>query len=216
MFTTRNLKYSSLCELMNLLNETKNERMELALNDKSKEELIEILNATEIVEDQLRMEIAEKIQAESDETERFKYIAEVEPATVTFDGNSFRIFTMLTFSRPLSRKYRIADYIHSAFEKYKHKSEVKIRYQIQSPVSVFVVRHVHRFNQLLRDNDNTEDSAAINEIFAYLCMSDNPSNMRTYTRAVKIVPEDEPQGVELIICPLHLSDQMMKEVAFDD
>lgn len=114
---------------------------------------------------------------------------------VTFEGGLLRIRAPHTFARSLNESWYLADLLKvRILECVNEKGPVSIK----PPVHLVVKRIDHRTRQSYRDNDNTENSRLINEVFRALGYNDSPNNM-AYTSLLKIVEEGEWTGTEIVV-----------------
>jgi len=214
--TLNHISKKTAVELQNLLQELTEGNKVLNTANSSQEQLRSILDALEILDDVLRLQIHEITENDLASIARYMNSFQIRPAIVTFEHQVLRIFTQMTVGRKQYRKYRIAEAIHDALELFQQDHAVKLSYHFEPPVAVFMIRHMHKISRAVSDNDNNEDGAIINEVFSFLGMSDDVTCMRLYSSGVKRVSDDEKEGVEIIVAPLKLAPEIMENELLED
>lgn len=201
----------TVSDLMKVINNLAVDKKEINLNDYSKDRVLSILDSLEILDDTIRCKVYEL--KEDDYFSQTKYMDSfmTSPAQISYVKGTLRIFTPMTVGRKQFRKYRIAAAVHDSLERYQAEHRRRLSLLFDPPVAVFVVRHAAIISRVMFDNDNNEDSAIINELFSFLGMSDDVTNMRLYSNAVKEVGNDGKEGVEIIVTPLQNAPEIVKE-----
>lgn len=177
----------------------------------STDEHLEAIRALEILENMHRNMILDNTKEYNRVLNRYEDIAELCPVNVTLSKNRLRVFVPLTIKRKNSRSRRLGAFVRYCLEEYQTENSVNLQKVFQTPVAVFCIRHVHKYTHAIFDNDNNEDGPIVNEIFQFLGRTDNPNNMRLYANGVSIVPEEQPKGVEFIVCPLSDAKNVISE-----
>ena len=137
------------------------------------------------------------------------------PADVKFIDGTLRVFTLLPLTRKYSHKYTLSEYVKASLLLYQDMNRITLRFSIAPPYACILSKHLHRFSSRIPDNTN-EDAQIINAVFGDVLMkSDAPANVPVFTASTIIVNEDEPEGAELIVCPVCRYQDVFKTAVLD-
>ena len=192
----------SAVNIRNDLENCSNGLKKIDITKYTSDEHMESIRSLEILINMHRNEVLKHTKEYSYVSDRFEDISDLCPVSTSLSNEILHVFVPITIKRRNTKNKRLGAYVRYCLEEFQKEHSVKLREMFPKPVAVFCIRHVHRFNHAVFDNDNNEDGPIVNEIFQFLGRSDNPNNMRMYANGVSIVPESVPTGVEFIICTL--------------
>lgn len=121
------------------------------------------------------------------------------PVKVSFEHNTLRVFTPLTFNRGIPDSYILANSIRTELQNYQQKNSRSLFWKLEPPLTVIMLRRAQKYSSRLKDNDNMETGRIINVIFPELGLSDNCMLVPDIHSGFRLVDSIEEEGMEFIV-----------------
>ena len=121
------------------------------------------------------------------------------PIQVSYENDTLRVFTPLTFSRGIPDSYILANSIRTELHKYQERNNEQLFWKLKPPLTVIMLRRARKYSSRLRDNDNMETGRIINVIFPELGLSDNCMLVPDIHSGFRLISTLEEEGMEFIV-----------------
>ena len=142
----------------------------------------------------------EYLAEEADEDDiRRMILMPPSPVKVSFENNTLRVFTPLTFSRGIPDSYILANSIRTELQNYQQKTNRSLFWKLEPPLTVIMLRRAQKYSSRLKDNDNMETGRIINVIFPELGLSDNCMLVPDIHSGFRLIDSIEEEGMEFIV-----------------